>query len=262
MSEPSESPVPEAPGGNLGSADTPDLGGADLDSSNAEGGSADDGDLSTPEITVESDPLAEAKAETARIRDQLIRTAADFDNYRKRTRREAVEAEQRGREAFLKEILPVFDNLERAVSHAEVATDIQSLLNGIQMVKRQFTDTLGRQGIERVPTVGKQFDPAVHEAIQHLETNDQPPGTVAHEIQGGYIAHKKLIRPALVVVAKAKTQDETKEPAESSADAPASSPGAKAASARPDEATTDSEGAVLFDEPEIVDDADGEDNRN
>jgi molecular chaperone GrpE len=199
--------------------------------------------------------LAEARAETARIRDQLIRTTADFDNYRKRTRREAVEAEQRGREAFLKEILPVFDNLERAVSHAEVATDIQSLLNGIQMVKRQFTDTLARQGIERVVTVGTQFDPAVHEAIQHLETNDQPPGTVAHEIQGGYIAHKKLIRPALVVVAKAKVQDETKE-------APASSRGTKTASTRPEQAETDSEGAVLFDEPEIVDDADGENNRD
>ncbi|HEX2878501.1 MAG TPA: nucleotide exchange factor GrpE [Polyangiaceae bacterium] len=250
MSDPSESPHPEPKNDDLGSADASDLGNSDL-GSNA-GNSAEKGDPSAPEITIESDPLAEAKAETARIRDQLIRTAADFDNYRKRTRREGVEAEQRGREAFLKEILPVFDNLERAVSHAEVATDIQSLLNGIQMVKRQFTDTLARQGIERVPTVGAQFDPAVHEAIQHLETNDQPPGTVAHEIQGGYIVQKKLIRPALVVVAKAKTQDETKQPTDSS-ESSAPVEGANAAT---------SEGAVIFDEPEIVDDTDGEDNRD
>jgi molecular chaperone GrpE len=246
VSEPSESPHPEPTSDDLGSADASDLGNSDFGSD--AGNSTEGGDPSAPEITIESDPLAEAKAETARMRDQLIRTTADFDNYRKRTRKEAVEAEQRGREAFLKEILPVFDNLERAVSHAEVATDIQSLLNGIQMVKRQFTDTLARQGIERVPTVGAQFDPAVHEAIQHLETNDQPPGTVAHEIQGGYIVQKKLIRPALVVVAKAKAQEEAKQPSDAS-----------------ESTTTDAaaaDGAVIFDEPEIVDEANGEDNRD
>ncbi len=239
MSEPSESPLPDPPAGNPGSAEGSDLGDS--------GAAAEEGAPSATEI-VESDPLAEAKAETARIRDQLIRTTADFDNYRKRTRRESVEAEQRGREGFLKEILPVFDNLERAVSHAEVATDIQSLLNGIQMVKRQFTDTLARQGIERVQTIGAQFDPALHEAIQHLETDDKPPGTVAHEIQGGYIVHKKLIRPALVVVAKAKAQVEAK--TESSG------------SSRPATEETADDGVVTFDEPEIVDDADGENNRN
>lgn len=244
MSEPSESPLPDPPTGNPGSAEGSDLGNADS--------GAEEGAPSATEI-VEGDPLVEAKAETARIRDQLIRTTADFDNYRKRTRRESVEAEQRGREAFLKEILPVFDNLERAVSHAEVATDIQSLLNGIQMVKRQFTDTLARQGIERVQTIGTQFDPALHEAIQHLETDDKPPGTVAHEIQGGYIVHKKLIRPALVVVAKAKPQVEGK-----TGEAKTESSG----SSRPAAEETADDGVVTFDDPEIVDDADGENNRN
>jgi molecular chaperone GrpE len=245
--EPSENPHPERTSDAPGSASTSDLGNSDLGSV-----SVASGDASDPDISIENDPLAEAKAEAARLRDQLIRTAADFDNYRKRTRRESIEAEQRGREAFLKEILPVFDNLERAVSHAEVATDIQSLLNGIQMVKRQFTDTLARQGIERVPTVGAQFDPAVHEAIQHLETNDQPPGTVAHEIQGGYIVQKKLIRPALVVVAKAKAQDEARQ----TTDTLESSAHAGSADNAP------AEGAVIFDDPEVVDDTDGENNRD
>lgn len=155
-----------------------------------------------------ADPLTDAKAELGRVRDQLLRTAADFDNYRKRSRKEAVEAELRGREAFLKEILPVFDNLERAVAHAEVATDVQSLLNGIRMVVRQFADTLSRLGIERIPTVDSQFDPAVHEAIQHLETDNHAPGVIAAEIQAGYVTNKRLIRPAMVVVAKAKTAQE------------------------------------------------------
>jgi molecular chaperone GrpE len=97
----------------------------------------------------------------------------------------------------------VFDNLERAMSHTEKATDVQSVADGITMVIRQFVDTLGRLGIERIPTVGKPFDPSVHEAIQQLETKDFPPGTVAHEIQGGYRTQDRLIRPAMVVVAKA-----------------------------------------------------------
>jgi molecular chaperone GrpE len=144
-----------------------------------------------------------AQAEVAKIRDQLLRTAADFDNFRKRSRREVADAERRGREELLKELLPIFDNLERAVSHAETASDVKSLADGIGMVMRQFTDTLGRLGIERVASVGNAFDPAQHEAIQQLETAAHPPGTVAAEVQAGYKLGDRLIRPALVVVAKA-----------------------------------------------------------
>jgi molecular chaperone GrpE len=147
-------------------------------------------------------PLEEAKQETARMKDQLLRTAADFDNFRKRTRREAVEAERKGREDLLRDLLPVFDNLERATSHTDKATDVQSVAEGIRMVIRQFEDTLSKLGIERIATVGKAFDPSVHEAIQQMETNDHPAGTVAAEIQGGYRTSDRLIRPALVVVAK------------------------------------------------------------
>jgi molecular chaperone GrpE len=149
------------------------------------------------------DPLELAKQEAQRFKDQLLRTAADFDNFRKRTRRDLVDAERRGRDEFLREILPVFDNLERAVQHVEKATDVQSVAEGIQMVLRQLADTLGKLGVERVPTVGTPFDPAVHEAVQHFETSEHPPGSIAAEVQGGYRAQDRLIRPALVVVAKA-----------------------------------------------------------
>lgn len=153
--------------------------------------------------TPAADPLEEARAEAGRLKDQLLRTAADFDNFRKRSRREQVEAERKGREELLREMLPVFDNLERAVQHAEKATDVQSVADGIRMVMRQFADTLGKLQIERIPSVGQPFDPAVHEAIQQLETADHPPGSVAAEIQGGYRTQDRVIRPALVVVAKA-----------------------------------------------------------
>jgi molecular chaperone GrpE len=152
----------------------------------------------------EQDPLEVAKAEQAKLKDQLLRTLADFDNFRKRSRRELSDAERRGRDDMLKEMLPVFDNLDRASVHAETATDVKALADGIGLVMRQFADTLAKLGIERVPAVGQPFDPSVHEAVQQLETSDFEPGTIAAEVQAGYKNSEKLIRPALVVVAKSK----------------------------------------------------------
>jgi molecular chaperone GrpE len=152
----------------------------------------------------EQDPLEAAKAEQAKLKDQLLRTLADFDNFRKRSRRELSDAEKRGRDDLLKEFLPVFDNLDRAGAHAETATDVKALADGITLVMRQFSDMLSKLGIERVGGVGQPFDPAVHEAVQQMETSDFEPGTIAAEVQAGYRTAEKLIRPALVVVAKAK----------------------------------------------------------
>jgi molecular chaperone GrpE len=153
-------------------------------------------------VTTEVDDLGAAREEAAKYRDQLLRTAADFDNFRKRSRREVQEAMQRGGDDLLRELLPVFDNLERATAHADAAADVQALVSGIGMVMKQFQDALARAGIERVISVGESFDPAVHEAIQHLETADHPAGTVAQEVQGGYKSGERLIRPAMVVVSK------------------------------------------------------------
>ena len=147
--------------------------------------------------------LQESLAEVARIKEQLLRTAADFDNFRKRSRREAEDAERRGREETVRELLPVFDNLERAVLHAGQASDAKSVADGVSMVLRQFLDTLGRVGIKRTEAVGTPFDPAKHEAVQQIESAEYPPGTVAIEIQPGYMIGDKLLRAAIVVVAKA-----------------------------------------------------------
>ncbi len=155
------------------------------------------------------DSLQAAREEAQKYKDQLYRTAADFDNFKKRSRKDVVEAERKGREDFLRDLLPVFDNLERAVAHTEKASDVQAVAEGIRMVMKQFEDTLARLGVERVKTVGTPFDPAVHEAIQHLETSDYAPGTVMAEVQPGYRTPDRLVRPAMVVVAKARTSPET-----------------------------------------------------
>jgi molecular chaperone GrpE len=156
----------------------------------------------TAEPQPEPDPLEAARTEVARLRDQLLRTAADYDNFRKRARRETQDAELRSKEDFLREVLPVFDNLERAAQHAESATDVKSLADGIAMVMRLFGDTLSKLGIERVPALGQPFDPALHEAVQQFETSEHPPGTIAAEVQAGYRLGDRLVRPAMVVVAK------------------------------------------------------------
>jgi molecular chaperone GrpE len=167
----------------------------------------------TPPPAPELDPLAHAQAEAARMKDQWLRTAADFDNYRKRARKELEDARRGGREDLLRAVLPVFDNLERAIQSAQRSTDVKAVSDGLSMVARQFVESLGREGITRVQTVGKPFDPSVHEAIQQVETSDHEPGTVLAEVQPGYTQGERLVRAAMVVVAKSKAGDGSAESA-------------------------------------------------
>lgn len=155
-----------------------------------------------------ADPLAEARAEAARNKDQWMRTAADFDNFRKRSRREVDDAKKAGREEMLKEFLPVFDNLERAIQSSQRAQDVKAVADGLNMILRQFLDTLGRVNIQKVASTGQQFDPTVHEAIQQVESDEHEPGTIVAEVQPGYVQGERLVRPAMVVVAKPKSKAE------------------------------------------------------
>jgi molecular chaperone GrpE len=162
-----------------------------------------------PETQVPVEPEAEATPEEERaklqqahdeLKDRLLRTAADFENYKKRTKREMDEAQARGREGVLKDILPVLDNLERALQHAP---EKDPLAVGVRMVEKQLLAALEKFGISRFSAVGQPFDPTLHDAIQQVETAEMPPGTVAMEFAKGYKAGDRLIRPAMVAVAKA-----------------------------------------------------------
>ncbi|HEY2516697.1 MAG TPA: nucleotide exchange factor GrpE [Polyangiaceae bacterium] len=166
-------------------------------------------DGSVPPAAPAADPLAESRAEVARLKDAWMRTAADFDNFRKRSRRELEDARKAGREEILRDLLPVFDNLERGIQSAQNATEVKAVTDGLQMILKQFENTLGKSGISKVATIGSAFDPSVHEAIQQVETSDHAPGTVVAEVQPGYMAGERLIRAAMVVVAKPKSADTT-----------------------------------------------------
>lgn len=154
------------------------------------------------EPTEATDPLALMKDERDKLKDQLLRVAADFDNYRKRARKDVEEAERRAKEDVMREVLPVIDNLERAVQAANSTTEVSSIVDGIKMVLRLFEDQANRIGLVRVVAVGERFDPALHDAIQQVETDEHPPGTVMTEIVPGYRLGEKLVRPAMVVVAR------------------------------------------------------------
>jgi molecular chaperone GrpE len=147
--------------------------------------------------------LEKGKEELARVKDQLLRTAADFDNYRKRSRKDVEDAQKKGLERALIEVIPVADNLERAIQAAGQAKDVNAILEGVRMVLKMTEDALSKLGVERVDSIGQPFDPGLHEAVQQVES-DSPAGTVVLEMVPGYRLGGKLLRPAMVAVARAR----------------------------------------------------------
>jgi molecular chaperone GrpE len=173
---------------------------------NADEGAAESGEMAAEaEAEAGGDPLAKAQTEIARLKEAWLRAVADFDNFRKRTRREVDDARRSGKEDVVRALLPVFDNLERALQSAQRSSDVKAMADGLSMVQRQFIDAIGREGIARVPTIGQPFDPSVHEAIQQVETGEHAPGTIIAEVQPGYRQGERLLRAAMVVVARAKS---------------------------------------------------------
>jgi molecular chaperone GrpE len=139
--------------------------------------------------------------------DRYLRTAADLENLRKRQRREVDDAKLESKGRVLKEMLPVVDNLERAIEHATTQAGTNPIVEGVQLVLRQFLTAFERLEVTPVEAAGQPFDPNLHEAISQQES-DAAPGTVVQVLQRGYKAGDRLLRPALVVVAKAKSTPE------------------------------------------------------
>jgi len=147
-----------------------------------------------------------ARAERDRMREQLLRIAADFDNFRKRSRKEIEEVRRRTIEDTVREVLPVIDNLERATDATAGATDLAAVADGVQLVLRGFDEVASRLGLKRVKSLGQMFDPTLHDAMQQQETSEHPPGTIVAEVVPGYELGDRLLRPAIVVVAVPPTQ--------------------------------------------------------
>jgi molecular chaperone GrpE len=146
----------------------------------------------------------ELSREEARTNHELyLRAMADMENLRKRSQREKEDLAKFGNEMILREILPVVDNLERALEHAVQDKTNDGLLAGVQMTLDQFGKVLEKFNVVPIESVGQVFDPALHQAMGQQETGDFPANTVAQEMQKGYLLNDRLLRPALVMVAKA-----------------------------------------------------------
>ncbi len=164
----------------------------------------------TAEATAPPEPTAEERvglleAEKAEMKDRMLRIAADFDNYKKRSRKDLADGEARAKEGVLRDFLEVTDNLERATASLADGKDAdpKAIHDGIELVLRQFRSKLERYQVKPVESLGQPFDPRFHEAISQVPSADAAPGSVLHELQKGYIIGDKLLRPALVVVAAA-----------------------------------------------------------
>jgi molecular chaperone GrpE len=161
-------------------------------------------DATLPAPTPE-DRIALLEAEKAETKDRMLRIAADFENWKKRARKDQTDGESRAKEAVLRDFLEVVDNLERATASfgGGKESDAKSVREGVELVLRQFRSKLDRYQVKAVEAVGQPFDPRLHEAISQAPSAEAKPGSVLHELQKGYTIGEKLLRPAMVVVAAA-----------------------------------------------------------
>jgi len=157
--------------------------------------------------TVTPEQLNELKQQAARATenwDRLLRTTADFDNFKKRATREKQEAIKYANEAVMQKLVPVLDSLDMALAAAQTAGPDtgQSLQAGVTMVLQQLKSVLAEAGLEEVNALGQPFDPNFHEALSQQETPEVPEGQVIHQLRKGYKLRDRLLRPASVIIAK------------------------------------------------------------
>ncbi|MEW6348305.1 MAG: nucleotide exchange factor GrpE [Thermodesulfobacteriota bacterium] len=168
----------------------------------------------TPEDHIEEtpDPLQEARDEAARNRDLWMRAVADLENYKKRVVQERSALLKYKHEDLLRDLLPVKDNLERALNHCQEHAATEAILEGVKMIAKMLGDVLQTRGVTEIQALGGTFDPHLHDAIGRMPAEDHPPNTVVQEMEKGYLYHDRLLRPSKVVVsaAAARPEDETR----------------------------------------------------
>ncbi|MGB3907085.1 MAG: nucleotide exchange factor GrpE [Methanomethylovorans sp.] len=140
--------------------------------------------------------------EIAQVKDRLLRLTAEFDNFRKRTAREKEEFRKFASEELILELIEVYDNFERALESAKNTDDIVSVVKGVEMVFKQFTSILEKEGLQKMECMGEEFDPHEHEAVLHVEHPDHNDNTIIDVCKSGFYLHSKVIRPATVTVSK------------------------------------------------------------
>ena len=190
-----------------------------------ENGSSEEGESSEEDL-IELDPikalekdLQKTKNELAEQKDSFVRLQAETDNFRKRLSREKDEFSQYANERLFKELIPIFDNLERALE--DPSNDTKSLKEGLEMILKQFSAFLEKEKVEPIKAIGEKFDPMVHEALTSEESNDHEENTIISEFVKGYTINNRVLRPSQVVISKKpspESENESKEESEKYSD--------------------------------------------
>ncbi len=160
----------------------------------------------TDPLKILENKLTKAEEDAQASHDRLLRATAEFDNYKKRSERELGEFRKFANERLIKELLPVMDNLERAIESSTDDSANSVIIEGVEMTLKEIYKVLEKFNLKSLDAEGKTFDPNFHQAVLQEETDEQADNTVLKVMQKGYILHDRLIRPAMVVVAKAKTK--------------------------------------------------------
>jgi molecular chaperone GrpE len=154
-----------------------------------------------------SEQLAEKEKEAAANYDKYVRSVAELENFKKHAAREKADLLRFGNENIIKDILPILDSLDRALDHAENTKEIESIIKGLKIIYGQFVNCLEKCGVKRVETIGQEFDPNMHEAIQCVESNECEGNKVVEEFEKGYLLNDRLLKPAKVSVSKRKPSE-------------------------------------------------------
>jgi molecular chaperone GrpE len=139
--------------------------------------------------------------------ERYLRLAAEFENYKKRAQKDQDEYRKYSNERLLKELLPVIDNLQRALKHGGASSHKEGVLQGIELTSKKALEILSRFGVTPIPSVGQPFDPAVHEAVAKVNGKGHKPNTIVEEFEKGYYLNDRVLRPAMVTVAESPPDD-------------------------------------------------------
>ena len=161
-------------------------------------------------ITLEAltQQLQVKEKEAAENYDKYLRSVAELENYKKRAARDRADSLKYGQENLIKDILPLVDNLDRAMEHACKSNDFEAFKEGLRLVQNQLNGCLEKQGVERIEATGRDFDPNVHEAMLQVESPDHENNQVVQEFEKGYLLHGRLLRPSKVSVCRLPVKEE------------------------------------------------------
>ncbi len=154
-----------------------------------------------PSVALYQGKIAELESELAETRDKYLRTAADFENFKRRARQEQLDIRQYAAAELIGRLLPVLDDLNNVLEHAPAGVD-ESWVKGLELSVRKLEEALGTHGLQPIESVGARFDPKQHEAVGHEESTEHPEDTVVSELRRGYRLRDRVVRPALVKVAR------------------------------------------------------------